>query len=609
MVNQPRKKMVYEDYVADVSLFPTLYTSCTQAWFNTVWRENYPEIRLRKHCRFTKCVFCVEWRAKATDRDNSDRSKLDAKHRLGKHIEWAHKKERGLYHDKRMKAEQHPATHISIAIDGTDRFPNGFPHFFEKTKSDDGMRLKLHTICVCVHGSGPYIYLAYENILSDPNLICEVLTRVLMKEELKRGSLPKNLYLQLDNCGRENKNTYLEKYVEWLVERSLHDEARVSFLPVGHTHFDPDQLASRISEFLKHRDVTSIDDLIRLLGQCYTPMPHVELIEDVLDWRKLINPENNRDFPIGTAMCRRARGICTKSVNPRHQYFMPETSPLHWFIRRDQDGHVFLQTQHTVLDDLRSQPVYHWDTEATRPSGRENNPRESGLLPSDLTLAARVPLTEDRKAELKKSLEGAKPRLTPVEIFEFDQIFEELCNPTPVDQIPLPEHHWTFRSEQGEQPRAEELEPLRLRPISIFSDHNDEAFSREQRQKMGHCQNYILVGNYVAYTTDYTHDVPDEKRNEFWLGVVLEVDARANLILLRRYNTVTFRNATNGQNAKYKPWNQDPTREWIEASRALCQFTKLTDKGNRIRAKLRKRIKNALTLAETEAREVVELAE
>ncbi len=126
---------------------------------------------------------------------------------------------------------------------------------------------------------------------------------------------------------------------------------------------------------------------------------------------------------------------------------------------------------------------------------------------------------------------------------------------------------------------------------------------------MGHCQNYILVGNYVAYTTDYTQDVPDEKRNEFWLGVVLEVDARANLIEVRRYNTGTFRNATNGQNAKYKPWNHDPKKEWIEASRALCQFQKLTDKGNRIRAKLRKRIRNALTLAETEAREIVELAE
>jgi hypothetical protein len=108
------------------------------------------------------------------------------------------------------------------------------------------MRLQLHTVCVCVHGSAPYIYLAHENILSDPNLFCEVLTRVLLAEERKRGKLPPTLYLQLDNCWRENKNTYTEKYVEWVVERSLHKEIHVSFLPVGHTHFDPDQLASRI---------------------------------------------------------------------------------------------------------------------------------------------------------------------------------------------------------------------------------------------------------------------------------------------------------------------------------------------------------------------------
>jgi hypothetical protein len=68
MVNKPRKKMVYEDYLEDVADYPELYKTCTSQWFNTIWREHFPEVRLRKHCRFAKCSFCVKWRQIATDK-------------------------------------------------------------------------------------------------------------------------------------------------------------------------------------------------------------------------------------------------------------------------------------------------------------------------------------------------------------------------------------------------------------------------------------------------------------------------------------------------------------------------------------------------------------
>ena len=391
--------------------------------------------------------------------------------------------------------------------------------------------------------------------------------------------------------------------MEWLVERSLHKEIQVSFLPVGHTHFDPDQLASRIGEMLKHRDITTIDDLMHLLRNCYNPMPHVEFIHDVMDWRKLLNPENKPDFPIGTSMCRRARGLCTKSVAPEHQYFMPETSPLHWFIRCDRNGHVFLQTQHTVLTSLRSEAVYHWDTDAVRPAGRVCDPNASGLLPCDLTVAARIPLSQDRQTELRNALDGAKPRLMASEIAEFETIFNELCNPTPQDELPIPRHHWTFQAEsEDHEGNGEALGPVRIRPYAIFNDQNDQNYAREQRQLKGHCENLVNVGNFLAYTTDYTADTPASARNEFWLGVVTDLDRESNLVEVRRYNTVTKLNATQGENAKYTPWPRSPKTEWIETSRALCQFVALTAKG-RIVAKIRKRISNALELVAVEAAE------
>jgi len=207
------------------------------------------------------------------------------------------------------------------------------------------------------HGSR---FLGWENLKSNPYPVCECLNRTLQAEEKIRGVLPDTLYIQTDNCIRENKNTYTEKYLEWLAERKVFKQVFASFLPVGHTHFDCDQLASRISECIKHRDITSIDQLVELITYCYKPAPVVDFINDVLDWRALVNPTVHtspiqaRNFPLTTARTRRAMGIATKRTHEQFKEYMLPASDLHWRILVDSHGHTFLQTQATV--DLRVGP-------------------------------------------------------------------------------------------------------------------------------------------------------------------------------------------------------------------------------------------------------------
>lgn len=263
-----------------------------------------------------------------------------------------------------------------------------------------------------------------------------------------------------------------------------------------------------------------------------------------------------------------------------------------------------MQTQHTAFTELRSEAIYHWDTDGVRPSARECAPNASGLLPGDLGLAARVPLTEERRMELRSGLDGAAPRLSLAEQTEFDEIFAELCEPTPPTELPLPEHRWTFASERGDEPAPTIVQHgnVQLRPYSVFHNQNEEIFAREQRMQRGHCENHVQIGYHVAYTTNYTPETPINQQNEFWLGFVTDLDPANNCIRVRRKNTLCMKNATNGQNAKYKLWMARPHHEWIEASRALCQFEHLTDE-NRIKAKYRRRIKNALELEMVEAQE------
>ena len=79
----------------------------------------------------------------------------------------------------------------------------------------------------------------------------EILHRTLlvMKNTYARKNvpLPGVLRIQLDNCVRENKNKYYLAFLCDLVWRDVFHTIIVSFLPVGHTHYDPDQVFSRLS--------------------------------------------------------------------------------------------------------------------------------------------------------------------------------------------------------------------------------------------------------------------------------------------------------------------------------------------------------------------------
>ncbi|KIC70666.1 hypothetical protein DB44_GU00020 [Candidatus Protochlamydia amoebophila] len=52
------------------------------------------------------------------------------------------------------------------------------------------------------------------------------------------------LYLQADNCAAENKNVYMLAFLSLLVSLDIFQEVYLSFLLVGHTHEDINQLFS-----------------------------------------------------------------------------------------------------------------------------------------------------------------------------------------------------------------------------------------------------------------------------------------------------------------------------------------------------------------------------
>jgi hypothetical protein len=244
-VAAPWKKSVFEWYKGDCAEYPQ-YMKCSRSYFLTLWKDHFPEIKLRKWLRFSKCSTCAEFRRVRWARNTSATEKADAMIKLRSHYKFV-KSERAYATAKANLAIERPTEALSIAIDGTDQLPKGLPQFSVDTSDEANKtdRIQVKFVLARVHGLATTCYDHGENIAGDPNLTIEIVQRSLKIAEKRLGKLPPELYIQLDNCFRENKNSYLMNYLGTLCERGLFPGGvYVSFLPKGHTHNEMDQVAA-----------------------------------------------------------------------------------------------------------------------------------------------------------------------------------------------------------------------------------------------------------------------------------------------------------------------------------------------------------------------------
>ena len=112
--------------------------------------------------------------------------------------------QRRKYYKHAMKARKEPGKYLSIIIDAMDQAKTFVPRFLNLGKSIGKMwRLKVHLIAVLIHGIGCFGFFDQFEYCHGSNLTISVLLHTL---NTMRTSLPRTLYLQMDNCWRENKN-------------------------------------------------------------------------------------------------------------------------------------------------------------------------------------------------------------------------------------------------------------------------------------------------------------------------------------------------------------------------------------------------------------------
>ncbi|KAL3699729.1 hypothetical protein R1sor_017751 [Riccia sorocarpa] len=290
--------------------------------FNDIWRKDFPNYEIHTSSAFAKCDDCLLFmNMLLRERRSAERAKWE--HRQEMHLK--HQMSgRNEYYSHREMSTRTPSLYLSFIHDAMDHAKTYVPRLSDKLKSlmRHVTPLPLKVVGIINHDHEPNV-VAHVTVTgiwkSDPNytvssiakqlrdyetyfigdctgdlafnttlvhpLFAALLdgdvfkTTVLEKKGLSREEyfdlqqqqdigegrrlrmLPTNLYIQLDNSAKDNKNWAVMAFCSELVAKGCCKTITMSFLVVGHTHEDVDAFFSEVNAAQAGKNIESSSTL------------------------------------------------------------------------------------------------------------------------------------------------------------------------------------------------------------------------------------------------------------------------------------------------------------------------------------------------------------
>ena len=273
--------------------------------------------------------------------------------------------EKSKYYKHKAKGRRpEPKKHMSVIVDGMDQAKTNSPKPARMSKDTESLFQYGSVVTgVLSHGdtaTPAAAYLSDSSLPKDANLVIYILVMMIQLRLAASGIIPEVLYLQLDNCAGENKNRYLLFFCGLLVAWKIFRKVKVSFLPVGHTHEDIDQMFSRFAEWLRNHDIFTVEELAEGLRQSFTAENKPPLVEclstlpDYKSWMKNVMPHTFQGH--SGPMCFKFEGYknVVRMYVRDHMRTRKAEEPTCWL---PQDGYNILTLRQA--DELLETPIYH----------------------------------------------------------------------------------------------------------------------------------------------------------------------------------------------------------------------------------------------------------
>lgn len=280
----------YKVYHAEYETDEPLIAKTT---FVHMFKTKFKHVKFPKYTVLGNCSDCIMMKDTLAKKAMTTAERNQLKSVLTEHQLLADQ-EKDMYNSHRVTAGTRPDLSMSIILDGAS--PYGLPLQVPAPSAWKKLeRYTLHAHGIINHGQqirelwlhqGQYGYGA--------NFAISILHNHLIKAFARTTDRPPILYLQLDNCWRENKNQYMLGYCHWLIEMHCFEEIYMSFLPVGHTHEDVDQMFSVVRTGIRGcPQVYSVEDFVAKIPEWFTKQrtrPTCHYYTNAWDWKTWLTP-------------------------------------------------------------------------------------------------------------------------------------------------------------------------------------------------------------------------------------------------------------------------------------------------------------------------------
>ncbi|KAL3690578.1 hypothetical protein R1sor_016887 [Riccia sorocarpa] len=98
--------------------------------------------------------------------------------------------------------------------------------------------------------------------------------------------LPPNLYIQLDNSAKDNKNWTVMAFCSELVAKGCCKTITMSFLVVGHTHEDVDAFFSKVNAAQAGKSIESLPHFLKVVHNAQSSKAYPRLIHEVANYKR-----------------------------------------------------------------------------------------------------------------------------------------------------------------------------------------------------------------------------------------------------------------------------------------------------------------------------------
>ena len=360
----PRREVtgeLYDEYQAALG-----QDAVKPAYFARVIR-NAPELHhirpMRKVLNFQDCTECSDLAelVKSAIASHNPARVAQAKAKRAAHRQ-KQRTERLKYYEKRELGRAgftaDGRSCVSMIFDKWDSAKTTVPWFVRPPKCWTKLShdvLEQHVLGFLVHGSpSNHVFLFTFNgtIKGDANVNIEGTRRVLLKLYAERP-MPQIIFANADNAS-DNKCWAMLLFWAMLVLHGYTEEVFFSFLLVGHTHEDIDQLFSRLTAYLreKHGNVWTPQQFQAAMKVCLSGDPaYVETVETVLDWTGFLTPHLRTPAPVGIQHTEVE--VETEKGTVEKVKLVPHTF---WIHKRD-DGKVVLHYKELCADTIWYPPI------------------------------------------------------------------------------------------------------------------------------------------------------------------------------------------------------------------------------------------------------------